>query len=67
MLEEMREDGIQSSRPTSFSGTGGRILRKGSGYTIGELVGSWSFCLVDFLFLCEIEGKRGERELVERD
>lgn len=38
MLTEVREDRIQSSRTTSFSGTGGRMLKKGM--DVGKLVRS---------------------------
>lgn len=49
MLEDGREDGVQSPRATSFSETGGRVVRMG--VDAGKLVGSWrSFCRIDSFF-----------------
>lgn len=56
MLEDGREDEVQSPRATSFSETGGRVVRMG--VDTGKLVGSWrSFCLIDLFFSVKQKAK----------
>lgn len=56
MLEEVREDGFQSSGAASFAGSGKKVVR--IRVDVGKVAGSRScFCLLDFILLCEIEGK----------
>ena len=56
MLEDVREAGVQSSRATSFSETGGRGVRMG--VDAGKLVGSWrSFCLIALFFSLKEEAR----------